>query len=142
MKMFEKIGSMKTSEEVHHFMYGIFCNRFKTCKLCPLSSINRPDRYYEDEKFEEKCNQLKNLLLNNGAESVTFEDRKDKWYYIDHREELDTLFDEMLENIDLLLRFFNAEIITGNDNDDSIEYVEKRFSEYTKNGYECYWKGN
>ena len=49
MKMFEKIGSMKTSEEVHHFMYGIFCNRFKTCKLCPLSSINRPDRYYEDE---------------------------------------------------------------------------------------------
>lgn len=100
------------------------------------------DRYYDDTEFEEKCNQLKQLLLNNGADSVTFEDRKDKWYYIDHREELDTLFDEMLENIDLLLRFFNAEIITGNDNDDSRDHVEQKFSEYTENGYECYWKGN
>ena len=49
MKMFEKIGSMKTSYEVRHFIYGTFCNRFATCRLCPLSSVNRPNRLYEDE---------------------------------------------------------------------------------------------
>ena len=48
MKMFEKIGSMKTSEEVHHFIYGTFCNRFKTCKHCPLKAPNRPSLRYDD----------------------------------------------------------------------------------------------
>lgn len=49
MKVFEKIKSIKTSDELYHFINFNFCNRFSTCKLCPLSSTNRPNRSYDDD---------------------------------------------------------------------------------------------
>lgn len=52
MKVFEKIKSIKTSDELRHFINGTFCNRFSTCKLCPLNSTNRPNRdWYDDDDF-------------------------------------------------------------------------------------------
>ena len=49
MKVFEKIRSIKTSDELRHLIDGKFCNSFSTCKLCPLSSINRPNRDWDDD---------------------------------------------------------------------------------------------
>lgn len=51
MKIFEKIRSIKTSDEFHHLIDDEFCNRFSTCKLCPLNSTNRPNRDWYDDDF-------------------------------------------------------------------------------------------
>lgn len=53
MKVFEKIKNTETSDELHHFINVNFCNRFSTCKLCPLNSTNRPNRscYDDDDDF-------------------------------------------------------------------------------------------
>lgn len=52
MKIFEKIRSIKTSDELYHLIDVDFCNHFSTCKLCPLNSTNHPNRSCYDDDYD------------------------------------------------------------------------------------------
>lgn len=66
MKIFEKIRSIKTSDELRHLIDMDFCNRFSTCKLCPLNSTNRPHRSCYDDDDDFCCSGLVlNFLMSD-----------------------------------------------------------------------------
>jgi len=130
-----------------------------------ITAIFNSSKEYADEKLQ----QLKDILDDNGIKYDIPEPRVDSWEYgsyydidgyIDHVEETRTFVEAVLSDSDKLMRYLfgDSMIVTGNDNGDAFRnymYVNEgeevtKWGTYTNYGglkpefdnYEVYKKGN
>ena len=97
-------------------------------------------------KYDECCEYIREVLAKHNVE-CDFETGEIDWHsymgngYIDHVNQLDEWFDDLMKDDDKLIRFIfsdNSYIVTGNDNDD----FGRPDVDEDEDNVEVYWKYN